>query len=166
MSRQEINFNKATACPVTLLQPTHNNYTYNGAVALTDGLLGDTGFGTGRWLGFCENDLEAVVDMQTTNAISHVEFNTCVDRGSWVFDARNIEVSVSQDGKTFKTVATKQLPAMTKDAADKVYTHKLDFPTVKARYVKVLATSERSIPEWHSGKGKPAFLFVDEISVM
>lgn len=47
-----------------MLQPTHKNYTYNGAATLTDGQLGDTGFGTGRWLGFCENDLEAVIDMQ------------------------------------------------------------------------------------------------------
>jgi len=166
VSRQKINFNKATACPVTLLQPTHKSYTYNGAAALTDGLLGDTGFGTGRWLGFCENDLEAVIDMQKPSVISQVEFNTCVDKGSWIFDARDIEVSVSQDGKTFKQVAAKQLPALGENAADKVYTHKLDFQPTKARYVKVKAASERSIPEWHSGKGKPAFLFVDEISIM
>ena len=166
VSRQEINFNKATACPVTLLQPTHKSYTYNGAATLTDGLLGDTGFGTGRWLGFCENDLEAVIDMQRPSVISHVEFNTCVDKGSWILDARDIEVSVSQDGKTFKQVATKQLPTLGEDAADKVYTHKLDFQPTKARYVKVKATSERNMPEWHSGKGKPAFLFVDEISIM
>ena len=166
MSRQKINFNKATACSVTLLQPTHKNYTYNDAATLTDGLLGDTGFGTGRWLGFCENDLEAVIDMQKPSVISHVEFNTCVDKGSWIFDARDIEVSVSQDGKTFKQVAAKQLPALGENAADKVYTHKLDFQPTKARYVKVKAASERSIPKWHSGKGKPAFLFVDEISIM
>ena len=166
VSRQKISFNKATACPVTLLQPTHKSYTYNGAAALTDGLLGDTGFGTGRWLGFCENDLEAVIDMQKPSVISHVEFNTCVDKGSWIFDARDIEVSVSQDGKTFKQVAAKQLSALGENAADKVYTHKLDFQPTKARYVKVKAASERSIPEWHSGKGKPAFLFVDEISIM
>ncbi|MDY5471296.1 MAG: family 20 glycosylhydrolase, partial [Prevotella sp.] len=117
VSRQKINFNKATACSVTLLQPTHKNYTYNGAATLTDGQLGDTGFGTGRWLGFCENDLEAVIDMQKPSVISHVEFNTCVDKGSWIFDARDIEVSVSQDGKTFKQVATKQLPALGENAA-------------------------------------------------
>ena len=104
--------------------------------------------------------------MQKPSVISHVELNTCVDKGSWIFDARDIEVSVSQDGKTFKQVATKQLPTLGEDAADKVYTHKLDFQPTKARYVKVKAASERNMPEWHSGKGKPAFLFVDEISIM
>ena len=29
----------------------------------------------------------------------------------------------------------------------------------------VVALSESKIPEWHGGKGNPAFLFVDEITV-
>ena len=165
VTRQDVIFNKATACPVTLLQPTHKNYTYNGGVALTDGLLGDTGFGTGRWLGFCENDLEAVIDLKQNTNVSNVSFNTCVDKNSWIFDARDIEVSVSSDGKTFNTVATKSLPANAENYADKIYTHELSFPQVNARYIKVRATSERNIPEWHAGKGKAAFLFVDEIMV-
>ena len=166
MSRKEIKFNKATACAVTLLQPTHRNYTFNGGAALTDGLVGDNIFSSGRWIAFSGNDLEAIVDLNKPSNISHVEFNTLVDKGSWIFDARNIEVSVSDDGKTFTPVATKALPALGKDYADKIYTHKLDFNTTKARYVKVHATSEHSLPEWHPGKGKPAFLFVDEISIM
>ena len=32
-------------------------------------------------------------------------------------------------------------------------------------YIKVLVKSEHSIPAWHGGKGKPGFLFVDEICV-
>ena len=166
VSRKEIKFNKATACAVTLLQPTHRNYTFNGGAALTDGLVVDNIFSSGRWIAFSGNDLEAIVDLNKPSNISHVEFNTLVDKGSWIFDARNIEVSVSDDGKTFTPVATKALPALGKDYADKIYTHKLDFNTTKARYVKVHATSEHSLPEWHPGKGKPAFLFVDEISVM
>ena len=88
-----------------------------------------------------------------------------MEKGSWVFDARGIEVSVSDDGKTFTTVATKELPAMSEKDANKVYNHKVDFNPTKARYIKLLVKSERSIPAWHNGKGKPGFLFVDEICV-
>lgn len=66
VTSQDISFNKATACPVELLQPTHKNYTYKGGATLTDGLLGDKGFGTGRWLGFSGNDLEAVSTLSRT----------------------------------------------------------------------------------------------------
>lgn len=165
VTSQDISFNKATACPVELLQPTHKNYTYKGGVTLTDGLLGDKGFGTGRWLGFSGNDLEAVIDLKQNTDVSSVSLNTCVDKGSWIFDARNIEVSVSADGKSFTKVASKSLPALEEQTPDNIYTYELTFPQTTTRYVKVTATSEHNIPEWHGGKGKPAFLFVDEISV-
>ena len=165
VTSQDISFNKATACPVELLQPTHKNYTYNGGATLTDGLLGDKGFGTGRWLGFSGNDLEAVIDLKQNTDVSSVSLNTCVDKGSWIFDARNIEVSVSADGKTFTKVASKSLPALEEQTPDNIYTYELTFPQTTTRYVKVTATSEHNIPEWHGGKGKPAFLFVDEISI-
>jgi hexosaminidase len=165
VTSQDISFNKATACPVELLQPTHKNYTYKGGAALTDGLLGDKGFGTGRWLGFSGNDLEAIIDLKQNTDVSSVSLNTCVDKGSWIFDARNIEVSVSADGKSFTKVASKSLPALEEQTPDNIYTYELTFPQTTTRYVKVTATSEHNIPEWHGGKGKPAFLFVDEISV-
>lgn len=165
VSSQDVVFNKATACAVQLLQPTHKNYTYNGGATLTDGLVGDKGFGTGRWLGFNGNDLEAVIDLKKPTNVSSVSLNTCVDKGSWIFDARNIEVSVSNDGINFTTVAKNSLPALEKNSADNINTYELKFSQTKARYIKVYATSEHNIPEWHSGKGKPAFLFVDEISV-
>ena len=165
VTRQDISFNKATACPVELLQPTHKNYTYKGGATLTDGLLGDKGFGTGRWLGFSGNDLEAVIDLKQNTDVSSVSLNTCVDKGSWIFDARNIEVSVSADGKTFTKVASKSLPALEEQTPDNIYTYELTFPQTTTRYVKLTATSEHNIPEWHGGKGKPAFLFVDEISI-
>ena len=165
VTSQDISFNKATACPVELLQPTHKNYTYKGGATLTDGLLGDKGFGTGRWLGFSGNDLEAVIDLKQNTDVSSVSLNTCVDKGSWIFDARNIEVSVSADGKSFTKVASKSLPALEEQTPDNIYTYELTFPQTTTRYVKLTATSEHNIPEWHGGKGKPAFLFVDEISI-
>lgn len=165
VTSQDISFNKATACPVELLQPTHKNYTYKGGATLTDGLLGDKGFGTGRWLGFSGNDLEAVIDLKQNTDVSSVSLNTCVDKGSWIFDARYIEVSVSADGKSFTKVASKSLPALEEQTPDNIYTYELTFPQTTTRYVKLTATSEHNIPKWHGGKGKPAFLFVDEISV-
>ena len=48
---------------------------------------------------------------------------------------------------------------------NKIYVHNLKFSPVKTRYVKVKALTEHSIPSWHGGKGNPAFLFVDELTI-
>ena len=41
----------------------------------------------------------------------------------------------------------------------------LTFTPSEARYLKVIANSVTEIPDWHTGKGSPGFLFVDEIIV-
>lgn len=159
-------FNKATVCPIQMLQPINGQYAYNGAMTLVDGLQGfDTNFKTGRWIGFYRNDMEAVIDLRNTTTISEVGFNTCVEKGAWIFDTRGVEISVSQDGKDFVSVFKEDYPSMTEANPNQICHHRYEFAPTSARFVKVKALSERQIPQWHGGKGNPGFLFVDEIIV-
>ena len=162
---EDITFNKATAKPITLLQPTHRSYGYGGAPTLTDGLKGNHNYRTGRWLGFAGNDFEAVIDLQKTEEVSLVSLSTCVEKGDWVFDARGLIVSVSEDGELYTEVFCEEYPAMTEKNPNQIYHHEMNFTTTKARYVKVKALVEHSMPDWHGAKGYGAFLFVDEIAV-
>ncbi len=162
---EEIAFNMATAKPVTLLQPSYKSYSYDGPQTLTDGLKGNFNYRTGRWLGFANNEFEALIDLQGAVEVSKVKFNTCVEKGDWVFDTRGIIVSVSEDGKQYTEVFNEQYDAMKADDPNKIYTHEVTFTPIKARYVKVKALVEHSMPDWHGAKGHSAFLFVDEICV-
>ena len=162
---EEICFNKATAKPITLLQDIHKNYVFDGEITLVDGLKGSPNYRTGRWLGFCETDLEAVIDLKQEEEISSVSFNTSVDKGDWVFDVLGITVSVSNDGKNFTEVFNESYPDLTAEDENKIYSHRVEFTPVKARFVKILALSDRDMPEWHGGKGYPAFIFVDELEI-
>lgn len=163
---RDFGFNLATARPITLAQQPHERYTFGGASTLVDGVQGQsTNFQSAQWLGFSGNDMEATIDLGEGKGVSSVAFNTCVVKGDWIFDARSIEVSVSDDGNTYTPVAKRELPAMKRDDADGIHPHALTFDTVNARYIRVKVASEHSIPEWHGGKGKPGFLFVDEIMV-
>ena len=162
---EEISFNKATAKPITLLQDIHKNYVFDGEITLVDGLKGSPNYRTGRWLGFCETDLEAVIDLKQEEEISSVSFNTSVDKGDWVFDVLGITVSVSDDGKNFTEVFNESYPDLTAEDENKIYSHRVEFTPVKARFVKILALSDRDMPEWHGGKGYPAFIFVDELEI-
>lgn len=160
-----IHFSKATAKPVKLLQASHPSYTFDGASTLADGLTGDRNYKTGRWIGFCGTDLEAVIDLGAPTEISSAGFRTCVEKGDWIFDSRGATVLVSDDGTQFREVAAETSPAMKSNDGNGVYTHTLKFDPVTCRYVKVLVLSEHSIPEWHGAKGYPGFLFVDEITI-
>ena len=82
-----------------------------------------------------------------------------------MFDSRGVEVSVSLDGENFTPIYTEEYPAMKESDAGGIYPHKASFDPIKARFLSVSIKSERNIPEWHGGKGKAGFVFVDEIEV-
>ena len=160
-----VRFGKAAMKRIELLQASHPSYTFGGAPMLVDGLTGDRNYKTGRWIGFCGTDLEAVIDLGAATEISSVSYRTCVEKGDWIFDSRGATVLVSDDGEQFREVASETSPAMKADDGNGIFTHRLSFDGVTCRYVKVVILSEHSIPEWHGAKGYPGFLFVDEITV-
>lgn len=166
---EHFSFTAATGKAITLTQQPHPNYTYQGATTLVDGVLGDRNYKTGRWLGFQGTDMEAVIDLGGERSISKVSFNTCVEWGDWIMDAQGLTVSISNDGTTYRQVFTETYPAptFTRDTrpANGVFTHKAAFDAAQARYVKVLIRPQQALPSRHPGRGRPAFLFVDEISV-
>lgn len=163
---QTFSFNLATARPISLLQQPHPAQVYAGPTLLVDGLTApDTNYASGRWIGFCGTDLEALIDLQQPQTISSLRLNTCVEKGYWIFDARSIALYGSTDGTTFTPLAKEDYPALTEASPNQINHHSLSFAPTTVRYVKVVAQSEHSLPAWHPGKGHPAFVFVDEIVI-
>ena len=161
---EKIDFNKATAKPITLKVAPSRGYDFNGGPELTDGLSGNDNYKTGRWLGFQGKDLDAVIDLKEPTEFSKVSFNTNVVKGDWIMGAAGVTVKVSDDGQNFKEVASKVIPSLGKDDKDGLYPQEISFDPVKARYVEVIIKSDK-LPTWHGGAGNPAFLFVDEINL-
>lgn len=159
-------FNKATGHGIEVLSDINAQYAFKGGITLVDGLQGnDTNYKTGRWIGFFRSDMDVVIDLSTEKEVSSVGFNTCVEKGSWIFDTRGVVISTSCDGENFTVVHEVLLPAMTEEQPNEIYNHKYTFDPVKARYVRLTALTEHSIPQWHQGKGHQGFLFVDEIMI-
>lgn len=163
--KEKVNFSKSSMKPITANQPVNKQYMFEGAPTLVDGLKGNGNYKTGRWIAFFKNDMDMTIDLQQPTEISSVAISTCVEKGDWVFDARGFSVEVSEDGKTFTKVASETYPAMKETDKNGIYEHQLTFTPVTTQYLKVIALSESKIPAWHGGKGNPAFLFVDEITV-
>lgn len=162
---EKISFSKASMKPIVANQPINEQYKFEGASVLVDGLKGNIGFRTGRWIAFVGNDMDVTIDLQQPTEISNVAISTCVLPGDWIFDARSLSVEVSEDGKSFTKVASEEYPAMKETDKSGVIDHKLTFTPVTTKYVKVVAGSEKMIPAWHSGKDNAGFLFVDEIMI-
>ena len=162
---EKIDFSKSSMKPIVANQPINEQYLFKGASTLIDGLKGNSSYKSGRWIAFNGNDMDMTIDFQQPTEISSVAISTNVAKGDWVFDARNLSVETSDDGKTFKKIASEEYPEMKETDKDGIVEHKLTFAPVTTQYVRVIASPEKSLPAWHGGKGKNAFLFVDEIKI-
>lgn len=157
---------KSTGKSVKLLQPANPEFTFGGAPLLTDGLKGNSCYSTGRWLGCYGNDLEVVIDLERPEEVHQLSFATCVLQSTGVFEMRGVEVAVSDDGQSFRSVTVTNCSEMPVDYSDGVHHHVVTFSPVKARFIKVKVRSEPKLPAWHDAKGTPGYLFVDELGVL
>ena len=175
---RSIDFNKATFRPIELTgtQPAPK-YAFKGAATLVDGMSGNDNYATGDWIGFIDGDVTAVIDLgsPTGNAtagntaglpeIKRVATHAVVDMSAWIAGCTGLTVSVSDDNKSFREVASKDFPAETDSRKKAVESYGITFEPVKARYVKVLIKRTPALPKGHPGEGRIPFLFIDEIVV-
>lgn len=159
-----ISFNKATGRPITLKHEPEHRYRGNGAQSLVDGKHGGRGYNSGGWIGFSPDDPIATIDLGSPVQVSEVGVNTCIDTGTWVFDARSMSVELSDDGQSWTLVASEDYPQM-ESPYNGVINHTLKFEPHTARFVRVSLAIEKDMPQWHSDKGNIGFVFIDEIVV-
>jgi len=154
----------AMSRPVKLAGAADPRYPGTGPQGLTDGVFGGTTLGH-ECLGFEGTDLDAVVDLEEPRAIVSLAagFRQSVPVG--VFLPKEVELAVSDDGKTFRTVARLKPPISPREKGPLNYRFVADRLDVRGRYVRVHATNLGVIPDWHPAKGRKAWLFADEIMV-
>lgn len=156
---ENFQFNLATGKKITLAVEPANKYKSDGAFTLVNGIQNDRGMSrTREFLGFEGTDCDATIDLGQLSSIGEVITHTLQQKGSWIYYPSAMEVFVSTDGKKFK-----QVGSSTTVTEDK--TMIVQFPTVKARYVRVLVKNMGVIPTGMPGADHRAWLFVDEIEV-
>lgn len=78
---------------------------------------------------------------------------------------RWVKFELSDDGITFRDPETISSPVSAEEKTTLIYDFKGVFTQKKARFIRVTAKVLEALPKGHSGEGKPAWLFADEIMV-
>lgn len=164
-SEKEIVLHKAIGKKIQLNSEFSERYKAAGANSLVDGLRGTSSFNDGYWLGFHQNNLEAVIDLGSPVAVNKISSTYLQNIGSWAFMPAEVAYLVSTDGKDYKEVALlkNDIPNSKKGAMLKDFVQELK--SIKARYIKIVAKNIGLCPEGHEGVGQKAWLFCDEIVV-
>jgi hypothetical protein len=97
--------------------------------------------------------------------VSKVSASFLQDNRSWIFLPKSMEAEYSLLGFTY-TPAGKDInvtPDTTPGPFFDDFT--IEFPPIRARFIKVKAESLKTCPDWHIGKGKKSWIFIDEIII-
>lgn len=158
--------NLAAGATVTYItEPTNAKFVEMGKTALVDELYGGTTF-TESWVGWEGSDGEFVLDMGSVKDVQSIGSDWLHQLGQWIFFPSRVEYAISTDGKSYTEFGAVDMPE-DKDGRVKFHDFKVKSDTKKpARYVKVKFTNIKSCPPWHYGIGYPAWVFVDEVTVL
>ncbi|MFM8805786.1 MAG: beta-N-acetylhexosaminidase [Sphingomonadales bacterium] len=161
---QLFQLHKAAGKKITLITPASKNYPGDGALTLVNGIKANKGYSRTRdYLGFSGTDAEAVIDLGEKTTLTKVEVSFLQQPGSWIYPPAAIEVHSSEDGILFTKLEASQLNH--EDFYESAMKSKELIINTKCRFIKVMVKNFGAIPSGQAGEGKPAWLFVDEISL-
>ena len=154
--------NKASGAEINYKNAFSERFIAGGKLALLDGIVASENYEDGSWQGFEGKDLEVAIDLGKTIQAKTIRSNFLSDNNNWIFLPKQVVVTISEDGKTYKSIGEWNLksPAEIKGAVIQPVIFQVNS---KIRYIKLTAINQGTCPEWHSGTGNKCWMFVDEI---
>ena len=141
-----------------------NKYSGNGNSTLTDGITGFSDFSHKAWQGFEGNDFIGTLELSDSLNIKNITVGFFSDENSWIFLPEEVRIEFSVDGKIFTLLNISK----TEDIKQTKIMNRMELciqKNIKAKYLKFSIKNIKVCPDYHTGKGLPAWLFMDEIVV-
>jgi hexosaminidase len=157
---KQLTINKATGKPVTLENQPAGNYNPGNTWGLVNGVAGTSRYNDGQWYGFSGTDLVATLDLGSSKQISNLGTNVLNYHWQKMWPPVELVFSVSTDGVSYQDVYRQ-----TRFPVNGINPVRASITPVSARYVKVRAVNQGTIPAGEYGAGGKAWLLVDELLV-
>ncbi len=163
-AQQSFVMHKAIGQDVSYANPVSRYYRADGPNSLTDGVRGSDAVGK-YWHGFSGRDLIATIDLGKEQSVHSISLGCLQHYRDWIMMPQWVKFETSVDGKKFAEVATVNNTVPLNEQASTIKDFTGDFSPQKTRFVRVTAKVLDALPKGHSGEGKPAWIFADEIII-
>ncbi len=162
------NFYKSEIHPdsIYLISSPDQKYLGTGAKTLVDLELGGSNFTNKKWLGYKDTTMKFMVNFNQPRILHQAYLNSLIDVGSYVFPIVSISVEGSNDGIRFSKITETKFPneLTQKNVMKDIKTFTIDFPkNTSYKHYRFTVLNVKKLPVWHPGKGKPAWIFIDEL---
>lgn len=163
-SEQSFVLHKAVGRTIKYIYPNSPYYKAEGPNTLIDGIRGTTEFGD-KWHGFTDQNLIAVVDLGSMTQVHKISLGCLQQYRDWIMMPTEVTFEISKDGQHFTKIKSMKNKISENDKEPVIFDFAVDFPVMDLRYVRVTAKVLEHLPEGHSGAGKRAWVFADELMV-
>jgi len=157
---KQLTISKSTGKTVTLENQPAGNYNPGTTWALVNGVAGSARYNDGQWFGFSGTDLAATIDLGSSQQISNLGANVLNYHWQKMWAPTELVFSVSTDGVSYQEVYRH-----TRFPVNGINPVRASIAPVAARYVKIRAVNQGTIPAGEYGAGGKAWLLVDELLV-
>ncbi len=160
----KVSVHKALGNPIHYLTPYSRKYNGGGKLALVDGQTGSADFKDPAWQGFMGSQITFTIDCEDIDTISNIQMGFLKNQLSWIFLPKQIIIEGSKNGDDFEEIwkSEESNPEQNSRKMKKSWSHKLQQPE-HFKKLKIIVKTIGNCPDWHSGKGKAAWLFMDEV---
>jgi len=154
--------------PKNIITPPANaRYPGTGKTCLMDGKGGDSNLSSPGWMGFQQEMVSIEINFEKPQNVQEILLNVLENQGSWIFQPYKIEIySAPKKSDEWILVDKKNIDATEKSDKTQCKALLLKLPkTIKTDQVILQIYPLATLPEWHPGFSKPAWMFLDEIIV-
>jgi Chitobiase/beta-hexosaminidase C-terminal domain len=148
---------------VILLTPPDPKYVSERGRTLNNQIKGDLNFASGKWLGYRENRMEALLYLKKAEPIKSITVSYLKLVGSYIVPPQSVEIWGGTEPGQLKLLGKVNPEQPTQIDAGLVLPVEVKTDGKPIRYIKVIMTPVFKLPSWHPGKGEKGWAFVDEI---
>lgn len=158
LTRYKVSAHKALAREIKLNPEPSEHYPGKGAYTLCDGVEAVLPRINREWLGWSGKDVELTLDLNEATSFERIEINSLHDPNNWIYRPKEITISVSDDGKSWRSWN----PNRKDESNARKFIYQND-TAENCRFVQIKLKHAGIIPAGAPGEGKAAWLFLDEI---
>nr|WP_294950286.1 c-type cytochrome domain-containing protein [uncultured Mucilaginibacter sp.] len=169
LSSDSVQFNvykcRYTPDSVLFITRPDDKYKGDGAKTIIDKDLGGNNFGNGKWLA-SQKDLVMMMWFNIPIEMHSLELNTMRNIGSQIFLGAGVEVWGGPDKDHMKLLSTLKTATPHKNDPFGLVPLTCKLKTAQTvSCIKLVAKPIKAVPDWHPAKGKPGWVFVDEVFI-
>ncbi|GAA5221945.1 c-type cytochrome domain-containing protein [Membranihabitans marinus] len=141
----------------------HRNYLGDGILSMIDLKAGDLDQRNKAYLGYRNVSFKSVYEFNSAQPIKTIVVSGLHLPNSYIFPPKEIVIYAKESDGSYRRILSRSLKMPDKTMSSQKYFQEIDLPGQLIAGLKLEIIPFFQLPDWHRGRGEPAWIFIDEV---